>query len=101
MWGSPAPQPTLTCGLTSTHAPAPLQLLSLDKASCAGVLSQKLGRFMVILSGRSETFAFRCEQVSGASLPAAFLRVGLAAPWEADSPSDPGINWTSGFQEGR
>ncbi|XP_070324868.1 GRAM domain-containing protein 2A isoform X2 [Odocoileus virginianus] len=56
---------------------------------------------MVMLSGHSETFAFRCEQVSGASLPAAFLRVGLAAPWEADSPSDPGINWTSGFQEGR
>lgn len=56
---------------------------------------------MVMLSGRSETFAFRREQVSGASLPAAFLRVGLAAPWEADSPSDSGINWTSGFQEAR
>ena len=84
-----------------THTSVPHHLLSLDKASSAQSPFPEAGMFMVILSGRSETFAFRREQVSGSSLPAAFLRVGLAAPWEADSPSDPGINWTSGFQEGQ
>ncbi|KAM9714986.1 GRAM domain-containing protein 2A [Dama dama] len=73
------------------------------RRSGVGIRSPALsgGSAMTALSPGAAAGASRCEQVSGASLPAAFLRVGLAAPWEADSPSDPGINWTSGFQEGR